>query len=417
MMSTVTYDELSALHQILTGTADATGERFFRKLVQHMAEALGVRYGLVAVYNDGGRSATMLAFWDGVACHGPQDFDLDGTPCAKVAAGDYYHCVDHLGELFPDDPYVTELSVVSYRGVPLVGPSGVQQGHLAVMDTQPMPTGERFTSIMEVFAVRAAAEMDRLAAEQAVRESERRLRHQSTEIAEIQRSLLPRTLPAIPTLSIAAHYEPADQAGGDYYDFLPLPNGRWGILIADVAGHGTPASVLMAVVHAVVHTHNDLAHVPSAMLTYLNDQLARRYSLGTHTFVTAFYGVYDPATRQMTYANAGHHAPRVKRGADGSHGTLDGLAGMPLGILEDQAYPQHAVTLQVDDQVLLFTDGIIEARVDGEQFGTDRLDRVLDDGRLDAPGLVRSVLDALHGFIDGRPMADDQTLVVLKLTA
>src|SRR5262249_10816585 len=97
-------------------------------------------------------------------------------------------------------------------------------------------------------------------------------------VADIQRSLLPTELPRIPTLDLAAWYQPSRRAGGDYYDFFPLPEGKWGILIADVSGHGTPAAVLMAITHCIAHTHPGPATPPGEILSYVNCHLNARYT-------------------------------------------------------------------------------------------------------------------------------------------
>src|SRR5437762_9568545 len=155
-------------------------------------------------------------------------------------------------------------------------------------------------------------------------------------LADIQRSLLPKELPRIPNLSLAAHYQTSRRAGGDYYDFFPLPDGRWGILIADVSGHGTAAAVLMAVTHSIAHTYPGAPTPPGELLGHVNRVLAERYTANSGAFVTAFYAVYDPATRAITYSSAGHPPPRLKRCADGSLALLDGQHGLPLGILPEE---------------------------------------------------------------------------------
>src|SRR5205814_2065862 len=132
-------------------------------------------------------------------------------------------------------------------------------------------------------------------------------------VGQIQRSLLPETLPSIPGFELAAHYQTSAQAGGDYYDFFPLEGGATGLFIADVAGHGTPAAVLMAITHAIAHAQPGTHTPPPVLLGYLNDRLARAYTRGG-TFVTAFYAVLDPAKRTLTYSTAGHNPPRLVRG-------------------------------------------------------------------------------------------------------
>ena len=160
--------------------------------------------------------------------------------------------------------------------------------------------------------------------------------HELELVAEIQRALLPPELPQLPTMDLAVHYQTARRAGGDYYDFFELPDGKWGILIADVAGHGTPAAVVMAITHSIAHGHPEPPACPADMLGYLNDRLATRYTESKGVFVTAFYGVYDPATRALTYASAGHPPPRVKRCAGGGITSLDGAQRLPLGVSLDE---------------------------------------------------------------------------------
>ena len=118
-------------------------------------------------------------------------------------------------------------------------------------------------------------------------------------VGEIQRSLLPAELPQIPTLELAAYYHTSRRAGGDYYDLFPLPEGRWGIFLGDVSGHGTPAAVLMAVTHTIAHTYPGPPTPPGKMLEHLNYHLATRYTATSDSFVTAFYAVYDPATSRI----------------------------------------------------------------------------------------------------------------------
>src|SRR5207244_896716 len=103
-------------------------------------------------------------------------------------------------------------------------------------------------------------------------------------VADMQRSLLPRTLPQIPTLELAAHYQTSRRAGGDYYDFFALPGGLWGILIADVSGHGTPAAVMMAVTHSIAHTHSGPPTPPGELLAFINRNLHARYTNDSGSF-------------------------------------------------------------------------------------------------------------------------------------
>jgi phosphoserine phosphatase RsbU/P len=237
-------------------------------------------------------------------------------------------------------------------------------------------------------------------------------------VGAIQRSLLPSELPVIDGFELAAHYETSAQAGGDYYDFFPLPAGGWGLFIADVSGHGTPAAVLMAITHAIAHAQPGTHTPPCALLDFLNKQLTHAYTRG-RTFVTAFYAVLDPPTRTVVYSRAGHNAPRLVRG--GRVLSLDGKGGLPLGIVEEQSYSHATITLERGDLLLLYTDGITEAVgpaiIGGERdlFGTDRLDQVLlNCGSCSAEECIQQVRTGVSVFSENAPPTDDQTLIAIR---
>ncbi|MBC8105321.1 MAG: SpoIIE family protein phosphatase [Anaerolineae bacterium] len=236
-------------------------------------------------------------------------------------------------------------------------------------------------------------------------------------VADMQRALLPRELPKIPGLELAAHYETARRAGGDYYDFFELPDGKLGLLIADVSGHGTPAAVMMAVTHSIAHTHTGPPTPPSKLLDFINKNLSARYTTDSGTFVTAFYGIYDPHTRQITYSSAGHCPPRAKRFADGKVVGLDGALSLPLGIEPAEIYRDVTATLHPGDALVLHTDGITEAHRPGSSalFGQERLDAVLTACGCDAETLIRNTLLAVEEFTDSAAPSDDMTLLVAKV--
>jgi len=236
-------------------------------------------------------------------------------------------------------------------------------------------------------------------------------------VADMQRSLLPPALPKIPSLDLAAHYQTARHAGGDYYDFFPLPEGRWGLIIADVSGHGVPAAVLMAITHSLAHTFSAGVAEPAPLLRYLNRQLHDRYTHDNGLFITAFYAVFDPRDRTLRYSAAGHNPPRLKRCADGGLFSLNEARSLPLGIDPETGYEEAEMDLAIGDQIILYTDGVTEAMNEGgDMFGVERLDQVLENCAIDADGLIHATLDALRVFTAGAPPADDRTLLVAKVT-
>ncbi len=241
-----------------------------------------------------------------------------------------------------------------------------------------------------------------------------RLRIQFEQIANIQRALLPRKSPHIPGLSIATSYLTSDLAGGDYYDFFELSDGRWAVLIADVAGHGAGAATVMAMLHAVLHAYPDMRSGPANVMAYANDRLL--HAQMQSSFVTAIFGVYDPKERSFTYARAGHPEPRVKDTRTGVVRTLDGPATFPLGIVPEFPVEEARCVLEPGETIVLYTDGITEAfNSDGEMFSETGLDAALTICSGEPDCVVDTVHSALYKHTGERTRADDQTLVVLRV--
>lgn len=235
-------------------------------------------------------------------------------------------------------------------------------------------------------------------------------------VSEIQRSLLPAELPSIATMQLAAHYQTARLAGGDYYDFFPLAGDRWGILIADVSGHGTPAAVMMAITHSLAHLFDREHARPSQLLGHLNAHLTSRYTSETGHFVTAFYGIYEPASRRLTYSCAGHNPPRLRHCGESHVVALDQAGALPMGFAPQLTYRDAEIQLRPGDRLVFYTDGIIEAaNAYGELFGTDRLDFVVGDCRDDVQGALEKLLAAIAAFTGGHTASDDRTLIVADI--
>jgi sigma-B regulation protein RsbU (phosphoserine phosphatase) len=153
------------------------------------------------------------------------------------------------------------------------------------------------------------------------------------------------------------------------------------------------------------------------VLKYINCHLFSNYTSVSEAFVTAFYAVYSPTERVLTYSSAGHNAPRLKRCVDDTIYDLDEAGGLPLGVDADSQYDEATLTLQRGDQLIFYTDGITEGRNPrGEQFGTDRLDQALADCTLQAQALLDAILQSLETFTEGHPADDDRTLIVARVS-
>jgi sigma-B regulation protein RsbU (phosphoserine phosphatase) len=228
---------------------------------------------------------------------------------------------------------------------------------------------------------------------------------------EIQQSLFPSERPAVPGFEVAAESRPCYQVGGDHFDFIPLPDGRLALGIADVSGKGAPASILMASVHASLRALAGTAR-PSDLVGRLNQFLYE--STQPNKYVTLVYAELDPAARRLRYVNAGHIPPFLVR-ADGSCGRLtDG--GPALGLIEDAPYEAGEVDLEGGDLVAMVTDGATEAAsIAGEEFGDERIEATLQDcaGR-SASFALEAVLGAVTRWAGPAGCADDLTVLTLK---
>jgi sigma-B regulation protein RsbU (phosphoserine phosphatase) len=340
----------------------------------------------------------------------------DGGLIAELIYGDEPRIFDEL-EVDPGDPAAEYLrGYRSMLAIPMFD-QGVALNMILLLRKRPHAfSHEQFPEVVWMSNLFGRATSHLLTSER-LKEAYEEVDYEMKTVAAIQRSLLPTKMPAIPTMSLAAYYQTSHRAGGDYYDFFPLPEGKWGILIADVSGHGTPAAVLMAVTHSLAHTYPGPPTPPNQMLAYLNGKLASLYTTQSETFVTAFYGIYDPADRSLTYSSAGHNPPRLKRCEDGTLALLNGARGIPLGIDADSQYRLQTHRLVPGDQLILYTDGITEAgNRSGEMFGLERLDKVLENCAVGAPDLLKSVLAAVEEFTEGVPAHDDRTVLVAKIS-
>jgi GAF domain-containing protein len=242
-----------------------------------------------------------------------------------------------------------------------------------------------------------------------------RLYQQQKEFAEtMQRSLLPRELPAVPGLEVGRVYESAARVdvGGDVYDFLELTDGRLAVVLGDVTGHGIEATADMAMAKFVFRSLAREHSAPGEFLARVNDVVVDEIALGK--FITMTFLTID-ADGNVLCASAGHPAPRVVR-PDGQVHELE-CGGLALGIASPQEYVQVAATLEPGGAVVLFTDGVIESRRGGDLFGVERLDTVLArTASRPAQEVANEVLAACRGFAGG-DMPDDCAIVVLRRTA
>lgn len=242
---------------------------------------------------------------------------------------------------------------------------------------------------------------------------------QLQEIAAIQRSLLPEVTPKISGLEIATSYLTSKHAGGDYFDFFEMDDHEFGVIIADVAGHGAGAATVVAIVQALLHSAYAGDHDPAATLERVSRELVRKKI--ENNFVTAFFGVFDAERREFEYSNAGHNRPLVRR-KDGTVEEVLGAASIPLGITTDIGYETDRLRLNSGDTLVLYTDGIVEAfgprdaHGEREMFGKQRLIQTLRDCTGEPDCVIGSIHQRLFEHTGERTRDDDQTVVVIRVS-
>ena len=316
-----------------------------------------------------------------------------------------------------DSPALRELKAAGVKlAVPLVS-----QGELiGVLNLGPRLSEQDYSSddrkLLDKLAAQAAPALRvaQLVREQKAEAATRQRFEQELEVARlIQQNFLPRELPDLPGWQIAAYYRPAREVGGDFYDVIPLRDGRVAFVVGDVTDKGVPAALVMSATRSVLRASAQRLIEPGLVLERVNEHLCP--DMPEKMFVTCLYGVLDPSSGHLRFANAGHDLPYVK--------TADGIVelrarGMPLGLMPGMPYEEKEAILEPGDSVLLHSDGVVEAHdSERDMFGFPRLKETMAD----APGgqeLIDRVLGDLEAFTGpDTEQEDDITMVTLQRSA
>lgn len=243
-----------------------------------------------------------------------------------------------------------------------------------------------------------------------------RLASDELEMAgKLQSRILPEKPPHLDGWDIATRLLPARETSGDFYDFIPLSNNKWGILIADVTDKGLGAAVFMAMCSSLIRTYAvRFPTLPALALSSVNERIFTDMRGGL--FLTAFYGILEPETGRLRYVNAGHNPPFLVGNLKGK--PLDRLpsTGMALGVSEEATWQQKVLKFSPGDVLVMFTDGITEAQNQGGVFfGDIRLQESIRKNKtLPANRLLEIILDEVNEFTQGAPVQDDKALVILS---
>jgi serine phosphatase RsbU (regulator of sigma subunit)/anti-sigma regulatory factor (Ser/Thr protein kinase) len=314
------------------------------------------------------------------------------------------------------------LEAMRASGVKLVVPLVTQGELIGLLNLGPRLSDQEYSGddrrLLESLAAQAApaVRVGQLVREQEAEIRSRERLEQELAVARlIQQNFLPRSLPEVAGWGVAADYRPAREVGGDFYDFIDLPDGRLGVVVGDVTDKGVPAALVMAATRSVLRASAQRLIAPGAVLQRVNEHLVP--DIPENMFVTCLYGVLELDTGRLVFANAGHNLPMITSG-----GAVTELMarGMPLGLMPGMTYEETEAVLDPGAHLLLYSDGVTEAHdADREMFGGDRLAMVMAEaGTRRGDALLRTLIAALGAFAaPGAEQEDDITLVAIRRDA
>ncbi|HLY48136.1 MAG TPA: SpoIIE family protein phosphatase [Solirubrobacteraceae bacterium] len=318
----------------------------------------------------------------------------------RIAAGRIAIFMPEVGKADIHNPILRQKGIRSMLGVPLIVESELI-GVLHVGSLTPRQFGQRELAVLQLAAARAAPGIERARLFSA-------LEHEHRMAMLLQRSLLPRALPEVVGVKVAARYLPArDEVGGDWYDVVELPRGLIGLAIGDVVGHGVRAAALMGQLRTALHAYAEEGHGPSLTLE-LVDRFVQ--SMGEYAMATASYAIFDPETGRLRIATAGHPPPVIisPRGAR----VVDVAPGAPLGGFPYGTCPEQEVSLETDEIVVLYTDGLVERR--GVPL-TESIEKLVV--ALTGAGTAeRACQVAVSDLVPEEGLADDVAIVAMQST-
>jgi len=391
---------LQKFAQRITSTLDI--EELVPRIVDEVAESLGCVE--INIYlRDSGTSEFVLAGVRGCSMYGKgHRLEVGSGMVGHVAATGKMHyapdvtCDPYYVACEPDTR--SEVAIPLQREGDLVGVFTASHRELDAF----CPDQLRLLQSLCAHVAVAVHNAQRFADE---REQREQMTREAEEARTIQQALLPRSSPLIPGFRVSGLTIPAGSVGGDWYDFIPLSDGRWGLVLADVSGKGTAAALLMSATRGMLRSLAQTGSGPAEVLTRLNNMMIEDFPSGR--FVTMVYGELDPSTRVLRIACAGHLAPLL---IDPSgHRWINHEHGLPLGISASK-FSEAEVTLGEHSRIAFYSDGITEAELDsGEEYGAERLLAQMQSPDVTPEGLLADV----RKFVNGTGLRDDATVILV----
>lgn len=419
--STERTTEDRALRKILEGTASHTGKEFFQALVRNLAEALGTKGAWVTEYRPENETMHALSFWlDGRFVNG-YELQIPGSPCERVLEQkQMFHVPDKLIELYPDDPDIENMGAVSYLGTPLLDLNGKLLGHLAVMDTRPMPDEAGNVALFKIFADRAASELRRLSTETRLRERTEELdkeyRRKSKELEDarkIQLNMLPQAFPYCKDFQFSFSMKAASEVGGDYYDYRLSDGHTLTFGIGDATGHGLQASVMVTAIKLLFTEHA----AKTDILEFLK-RASHSISLMEFRKIYMAFAIGRLKGYSLELAGAGMPPALIYRAEENRLEKIQ-LKGMPLGSKASFPYSKVKTHINPNDVVILMTDGLPELfSRDGEMLGYNQVSKLIMEVVHKSPDeIIKHLHKEAERWLDGTSQDDDMTFFVFKRKA
>ncbi len=319
----------------------------------------------------------------------------------------------------PTSASIADLKIRSVMCVPLLTPDSQALGILQLDTSDRRQFHQDDLDVLAAVASQAAIALQNASMHETLMERERLER--DLKLAEqVQKRFLPQSMPVVPGFEFFAHYHPTYEVGGDYYDFVPLPNGRLAVALGDVSGKGVAAALMMAKFSGDTRYCVLTENAPGPAANELNTLLC---AAGIEEkFITLSLSVLDPARRQLTLASAGHLPLMVRRASDGRVEEVgEEVSGFPLGIMVESDYQQMTIDLEPGDVVVVISDGVTDARSPREELydtrDTRRLMRRIADSPGGAEAVGRAILQDIREFSAGHAQTDDITLICFGPTA
>lgn len=388
-------------------------EKLLNEIVRTTAELMDLRASAIRLLDEDTRELVLRAVY-GLSSEflaAAPTFDTESRFARLIENKGILNIQDVLEE--PDLRFTKAAQFEGIRSLLAIGLYAQDEllGALSVYRTTPQAFSDTEVQSLTTIAkqVALAVKIARLHEAQAEKD---RLERELSLAGEIQQRVLPTTNPEFPGFEIAASYEPWDRIGGDFYDFIDLPEGNLGIVVADVSGKGIWAALLMFEIRTALRAHAAYQYSVEEIVGRVNRQLFR--DTEAEQFGTLVYGVLNARGRFFTYVNAANPAPLLVR--DGKVLALDS-DDLPVGILDDTDFEREIVQLEPNDRLVLYSDGYFEIfNEDGEMFGEARFRECVGEaGHLEPKAFIDALNAKVDRFLGSSQDGDDRTLVIVKV--